>query len=211
MLPLQRGGTRTPDTTIMSRALVHPALLMQMAVWSRMTSDPPPDIPEGPLAAYRRAGDFAGTAADEYYAILKVVSEYDSRYLTIKEWSVTVSLAGLGLGFIQDQRWLFLLAAISALSFWTIEALAKQHQMRYYRRMRDIEVTSGGGSPQIDWAWANATNSNSAPGVPRARTGNEMSRLVLTSFWLPWVFLPHLPGVAVGVVLFWWNPTGVMW
>jgi len=35
----------------------------------------------------------------EYYAILNVVSSYDGWLLGVKGWSVTLSLAALGLGF----------------------------------------------------------------------------------------------------------------
>jgi hypothetical protein len=37
----------------------------------------------------------------EYYAILDVVSNYDGWLLIVKGWSVTLSLAALGLGFQQ--------------------------------------------------------------------------------------------------------------
>ena len=43
----------------------------------------------------------------EYYAILGVVSEYDGRLMVVKGWSVTLSLAGLGLGFQQQHYALF--------------------------------------------------------------------------------------------------------
>ena len=37
----------------------------------------------------------------EYYALLGVVSSYDGWLLIVKGWSVTLSLAALGLGFQQ--------------------------------------------------------------------------------------------------------------
>jgi hypothetical protein len=43
----------------------------------------------------------------EYYAILGVVSSYDGWILIVKGWSVTFSLAGLGLGFQQRHFALF--------------------------------------------------------------------------------------------------------
>lgn len=46
---------------------------------------------------------------------------------------VTLSLASLGLGFQQDHYGLFLIAAVSGLAFWMVEA-TKGHQMRYYPR-----------------------------------------------------------------------------
>lgn len=75
----------------------------------------------------------------EYYAILGIISEYDSRMITIKEWSVTVSLAGLGTAFVSQSSALFGLVAVTAATFWIIEALTKRFQFHFYSRMRDIE------------------------------------------------------------------------
>jgi hypothetical protein len=34
----------------------------------------------------------------------------------------------------------FLVAALSGLGFWIVEAIRKRHQLRFYLRMRNIEV-----------------------------------------------------------------------
>jgi len=78
----------------------------------------------------------------EYYAILEVVTGFDQRVMTIKGWSVTLSLAALGLGFQQGHYALFALAAVTGLGFWFIDATTKRHQLRYYARMRDIELAA---------------------------------------------------------------------
>jgi hypothetical protein len=78
----------------------------------------------------------------EYYAIVDAVSGFDQRLMTIKGWSVTLSLVGLGLGFQQGHYALFALAAGTALAFWYLDALNKRYQLRYYSRMRDIEVAA---------------------------------------------------------------------
>ena len=78
----------------------------------------------------------------EYYAIVDVLTGFDQRLMTVKGWSVTLSLAALGLGFQQGHYALFALAAVTASAFWIIEALTKRHQLRYYGRMRDIEVAA---------------------------------------------------------------------
>jgi hypothetical protein len=78
----------------------------------------------------------------EYYAIVDAVSGFDQRSMTIKGWSVTLSLVGLGLGFQQGHYALFALAAGTALAFWYLDALNKKYQLRYYGRMRDIEVAA---------------------------------------------------------------------
>lgn len=78
----------------------------------------------------------------EYYSILSVVSEFDQRAIVIKGWSVTVSLAALGIGFQESNFALFGLAAATAAGFWFMDALNKRFQLQYYSRMRDIEVAA---------------------------------------------------------------------
>ena len=147
--------------------------------------------------------------SEEYFAILGVISDYDSRFMIIKGWSVTTSLAGIGLGFTQTSRALFALAAMSAFLFWMIEGLGKQHQMRYYCRMREIEVTGATiekdqtqFSPEIDWTWKRKKKELN---VPVLRSRCQMQWLNAFAFFFPWVFLPHLPIVAIGIVLFLWS------
>lgn len=104
----------------------------------------------------------------EYYAILNVVSSYDGWLLGVKGWSVTLSLAGLGLGFQQGHFALFALAAATGFAFWMLDALMKGYQYRYYVRMREIEYSSylinsvilggeyldvGISAPRIDMTW----------------------------------------------------------
>lgn len=104
----------------------------------------------------------------EYYALLGVVSSYDGWLLIVKGWSVTLSLAALGLGFQQEHYALFLLAAVTGAAFWVLDALMKGYQYRYYVRMREIEYTAylinavplGGkygdlkiSAPRIDMTW----------------------------------------------------------
>lgn len=104
----------------------------------------------------------------EYYAILNVISSYDGWLLIVKGWSVTLSLAALGLGFQQRHFALFALGAATAAGFWYLDGLMKGYQYRYYVRMREIEYTAylinrvplGGeygdkeiSAPRIDMTW----------------------------------------------------------
>lgn len=104
----------------------------------------------------------------EYYAILDVVSSYDGWLLIVKGWSVTLSLAALGLGFQQRHYALFALAAVTGVTFWYLDGLMKGYQYRYYVRMREIEYTAylinnvglggeygdkGISAPRIDMTW----------------------------------------------------------
>jgi hypothetical protein len=101
----------------------------------------------------------------EYFELTKIVADFDHRLLTIKGWGVTLSLVALGLGFQLSSYGMFLVAAISSVAFWILEATFKRHQMRYYPRMREIEVHRWERAPQwektysaprIDWAWSHA-------------------------------------------------------
>jgi hypothetical protein len=75
------------------------------------------------------------TLTREYYEILKIVSEFDGRLMTVKGWGVTLSLAALSWGFQQGHYGPFLVSALSGLGFLLIEGTMKRHQMRYYPRM----------------------------------------------------------------------------
>jgi hypothetical protein len=151
----------------------------------------------------------------EYYKIVSIVSEFDKNLLTVKGWGVTLGLAALAWGFQNRHYGLFLIAAISGLAFWMIEAAMKRHQMRYYVRMREIEVISfmlaavtlpdGSivSSPLIDWSWVRATLSFrkgtqkwSPPKLSQANTAYAWS------WFLPHVFLPHILTVTAGGLLF---------
>jgi len=101
----------------------------------------------------------------EYFAIVKAVDDLDQRLITIKGWGVTLSLVALGLGFQYNAYGFFLVAAASSVAFWIIEGTVKRHQMRYYPRMREIELnrylaagesTPTTSSPRIDWSWNGA-------------------------------------------------------
>src|SRR5271155_3758715 len=101
-----------------------------------------PDSAERPLAHDRDLGRLHDDLQAEYAQLVDIVSAFDQRLLTIKGWGVTLSLASLGLGFQQNHYGLFLVAAVSGLAFWLVQATTKMHQMRYYPRMGDIEFIS---------------------------------------------------------------------
>lgn len=151
---------------------------------------------------------------EEYYAVMKVVSEYDGRLMIIKGWSVTLSLAGLGLGFAEGHYSFFALAAFSAAGFWYVEALMKRHQMQYYSRMRDIEVAAfhlnhleiAGqqvSAPKVDWWWGFTGRSGKfPPDEPQRRSPENVARLLSRAPWMTWVALPHVLAVVLGLLLF---------
>jgi hypothetical protein len=140
----------------------------------------------------------------EYLALLQQVELFDGRFITVKGWAVTFSLATLALAFQKKAAGLFLVAALSALSFWVLEAEMKQHQMRHYPRMRAIEVACFPikGGPAIDWSWEQSEKlalgqTEAIPAQPEPRTGLAGYR---TAYFLPHVMLPHAVTVLLGLV-----------
>lgn len=171
----------------------------------------------------RDAAALAAGMRSEYELLVKAVSDFDGRLLTIKGWSVTLSLAALVLGFQHDHYALFGLASVSALGFWSIDALTKVHQVRYYARMRDLEVASfhlnrldlptgltGFSSPRIDVSWSYTGSEPDWRGDPPWRLDPAtVRRLIRRSWHMPHVVLPHVVAVVVGAVLFVLALTGV--
>ncbi|MCU1433309.1 MAG: hypothetical protein JWR71_34 [Pseudarthrobacter sp.] len=129
----------------------------------------------------------------EYEGIMKVVSEFDGRLMIVKGWSVP---------------------AASALGFWFIDALMKRHQMRYYSRMRDIEVAGfhlnhlvlNGqvvSTPKVDWWWGfTGQGGEFKSDVPVRRDPENVRTMLSRAPWLANVFLPHAVAVALGLTLF---------
>lgn len=149
----------------------------------------------------------------EYFALVKVVNDFDQRLLTIKSWGVTLSLVALGLGFQYGAYGFFLVAAASSLAFWLLEGAVKRHQMRYYPRMREIEInrylaageSQAISSPRIDWSWEQAPpilRGKATVGSNVAVSSCTRTRWYDLSWLLLQVQFPHVITFLVGTVLF---------
>ena len=150
----------------------------------------------------------------EYYEILKIVGDFDARLMTVKGWGVTLSLAAFGVGFQYSHYGLFLVAALSGLSFWLIEGVMKRHQMRYYLRMREVEVlqyermtpdaTKAFSSPRIDssWSFAGVLYEGKQKGDYRPVPVRGPLISYRLAWFFPHVFLPHVVSVLAGLALF---------
>ena len=149
----------------------------------------------------------------EYYEILKIVGEFDGRLMTVKGWGVTLSLAALAWGFQYGHYGLFLVSALSGLGFWLIEGTMKRHQLRYYLRMREIEVLQyqrgvdekarAQSSPRIDSSWSYAGTLYAGTGSPEYQplAVQGPRRSYRLAWFFPHVFLPHLVSVLAGLAL----------
>jgi hypothetical protein len=130
----------------------------------------------------------------EYFRIQEAVENFDEKAITIKAWSVTVSMAGIGTAFLKHAPVLLALSGVASLLFWVIEAWWKAFQQAFYPRMYEIESLMMGlrvdhpTSPFIGGSWLRAWNS--------ARTRGKIREI----FWWPHVFLPHALVTLVGVL-----------
>jgi hypothetical protein len=149
----------------------------------------------------------ACSTSKEYYAVVGIVSAFDQRLMTIKGWSVTISLAALGFGFSRGHYALFGVAAVTGVVFWIIDILTKRHQLRYYPRMWDIEeaaaelnkVTIDGKdlyAPRVGWTW-------SVPGGRSQDLRNEqkIGEVLRKVPWMGNVMLPHVVAIVLGAAL----------
>lgn len=131
--------------------------------------------------------------AEEYLRLHQTVEEFDSKALTIKAWSVTLSAAGIVSAYIEKAPMVLLIASGSALIFWLVEALWKTNQQAFYPRIREIEAyfrePGESGPPlQISGAW-------SAAWEQRGKT-----LYAFQVIWWPHVALPHI-AVAIAAAL----------
>ena len=144
------------------------------------------------------------TTPEEYLLLQKTVDDYDARGMTFKAWSVTFSGAGIGLAFQQDNRVLLLVAALSALLFWMVEAEWKYLMRSFYGRIREIEnhfalVGHGSFAPfQMMRGWRQSLGEVADREPGRFRGAFRLA-----------IMLPHAPVAAAGLALFVAWPMGL--
>ena len=151
----------------------------------------------------------------EYFALIDIVGGFDGRVMTVKGWSVTLSLAGLGLGFQQGHFALFALAGATALAFWFIEGQIKTQQWRYYSRMRDIEIAhyhlnritlpelGEVSALRIDQQWSYKGDTHDwRNDQPWRRTPDEIQAFLFKPYRAIHVLFPHAVAVVIGFALF---------
>lgn len=129
----------------------------------------------------------------EYFHLQKTVESFDERALTIKGWSVTVSMFGIGAAYLQHVPSLLLLSSASALMFWIIEALWKTFQRAFSLRLEEMEHYLNDKSPQQDFPF---------PYISLSWSSHWRSIPFLRVFFWPHVLLPHLIIVLVGPALY---------
>lgn len=128
---------------------------------------------------------------DEYLKLFELVDSFDNKGLTIKAWSVTISMAGIGMAFISHSPILLLFASLSAIIFWVLEAYWKTFQMPYLVRIDEIEAYYSGKLDtislfQISRVWKETYNRKD---------------IYQTMKWLN-LMIPHVVITLIGIILF---------
>ena len=159
---------------------------------------------------------------EEYFKVVDIIDAYDVRLLAIKGWSVTFSLVMLGLAFEKNVRFLFLVATISSICFFLLDATYKHHQTNYYSRMNQIEVVCSKSvdssldvaiqktnylypSPGIDWAWWRA-NEGKNLGKEKDPVKYEDPKTIWNAFTNVSTYLPHAFPFLFGIIFFIFYP-----
>lgn len=141
----------------------------------------------------------SGYLREEYFYLQRTVESFDTRALTIKSWSVTVSMVGIGAAYLQSKPSLLLLSASSALLFWIIETLWKSFQRAFTLRLEEIETLleqtsiDNIASPRISLSW---------------KENLAKVRFWKIFFW-PHVCLPHIIILLAGCLLFGLQQVGI--
>ena len=128
----------------------------------------------------------------EYFHLQNTVESFDEKSLTIKTWSVTLSMAGIGAAFTAKVELLLLLSAGASLLFWLIDTSWKTFQQANYHRIRKIEDYMRGNIPDEKFNSPNITTAWSV--------GWRKTNFFKIMFWHH-VFLPHALVVIVGICL----------
>jgi len=128
----------------------------------------------------------------EYFHLQDTVESFDEKSLTIKAWSVTLSMAGIGAAFTAEVELLLLLSAGASMLFWLIDTSWKTFQQANYYRIREIENYMKGDIPEEEFNTPAITTAWSA--------GWRKTNFLKIMFWHH-VFLPHALVVIVGTSL----------
>lgn len=137
---------------------------------------------------------------EEYLQLQKIVEEFDGKALTIKAWSVTFSSAAILTAYIQKAPIVILIAAISSLLFWLIEAFWKVNQNSFYDRIYEIEnhFKDSKKNPIQPFSIASTWR--------KSWISKKRDRYVFKVLAWPHVFLPHAFISISGILLYFFVP-----
>lgn len=130
---------------------------------------------------------------DEYYKLSAIIQSYDSYFVSIKAWGVTVSGAAIGVGFSRGGPVaVFIVALALSLAFWFTETSFKLLQLGHFGRILQLEDALREGtdipSPEI------------YRGFDKKRKKDFKSFLWLRVLFYPHVMFPHILFVVLSAV-----------
>ena len=128
--------------------------------------------------------------SEEYYKLAGFVQAYDSYFISIKNWGVTVSGAAIGVGFSKEaigqntQIVIFSIALILSLAFWITEVRFKLLQLAHIYRQSELEQALQDGrvipSPRILQAYG------------EGRSFDQVQKRWRSIMFWPQVMFPHV-------------------
>lgn len=128
----------------------------------------------------------------EYYKLIDMLQDYDKHFLSIKNWSVTLSGAAVGFAFVGSSTPSFLIAFILALGFWLTDVRFKLLQLGHITRTSELEKALSNDAeiptPQILTSYG------------RKADQDIRSRRWLSVLFWPQVMLPHVFFVVLSAV-----------
>ena len=131
---------------------------------------------------------------DEYLMLQHHIEAFDSRVISIKNWSVTVSMAAIAAAFASHTPIILLVSSISSLIFLIIEGIWKTFQATFYPRSNEIEKYFRGEIKEI------------SPFQIGTSVSLEWKKNSFRIFWKNirglHVFLPHLPIILFGIIIY---------
>lgn len=135
---------------------------------------------------------------EEYFRVSSFIQSYESYFLTIKTWGVTVTGAAISIAFsrdllIQNKVELFVIALALAVAFWVTEVRFKLVQLAHINRQstleRALQENTYIPSPRILGSFSEGSLIN--------RDRNRWRKVI---FW-PHVMLPHVIFVGLSLIL----------
>src|SRR5271156_1075181 len=130
----------------------------------------------------------------EYFRVQEAIDKFDEKAISIKAWSVTVGMAGIGTAFLKHTPGLLILSGIASLLFWLIEAWWKAFQQAFYPRMYEIESLMMGHT--VDHPTSPFIGGSLLLAWTTARKRGQIWKILR---W-PHVFLPHALVALVGIL-----------
>jgi hypothetical protein len=133
----------------------------------------------------------------EYETVIGILQMYDSYFLTIKNWGVTVGGAAVAVGATKGSTDIFLVGTVIALGFWVTEARFKLLQLGHTRRAAELERALQANEEVLHPRILGAFGEESARNIAMSRWRSVMR-------W-PQVMFPHVVVVVVSLGAALWS------